>query len=136
MRTNLEFQSSAFPALPDEVEEVNPGRYGKALADFLASALSRHGCEVTSVSAEDWGWRIDLRNDAFPLWLGCGNYDEFENGFLCFIEPSAPLIRHWLKRIETSSTVERLATAVESVLRDSGKVTNLRWWTEAETQRG
>jgi hypothetical protein len=136
MRTNLEFQSSAFPALPDEDRQVNPGRYGKALADFLASALPRYGLEITSVSAEDWGWRINLRNDAFPLWLGCGNYDEFENGFLCFIEPSAPFIRHWLKRIETSSTVERLATAVESVLRDSGKVANLRWWTEAETQRG
>lgn len=91
---------------------------------------------VASLSAEDWGWRLNLQNDAFPLWIGCGNYDEFENGFLCFIEPSTPFVRQWLKNISTSDTVELLASALEEVLRQSGKAEDLRWWTEAETERG
>lgn len=135
MRTNVEFQSLAFPAVGEDAG-VNPGRYGKSLADFLSASLPRHGFAVKAVIAEDWGWRIDLRDEDFPLWIGCGNYDDFENGFLCFIEPSRPFVRHWLKRIETSSAIERLATALENILVSSGKVTRLRWWTEAEVQRG
>jgi len=88
------------------------------------------------VFPEDWGWRLDLQNDAFPLWVGCCTYEEYENGFLCFIEPSKPVIRQWLKSIQTSETVERLATALEQVLQQSGKAQDLRWWTEAEAARG
>jgi len=137
MQTHLEFRSTAFPAYPGEEEEINPGRYGKRIAEFLASELPRYGFEVARVGAEDWGWRIDLRHDdAFPLWIGCGNYEEFEDGFLCFIEPSQPFVRQWLKRIPTSETVERLASALEQIVRQSGKSHDLRWWTEAETERG
>ena len=136
MRTNLEFRSTSFPAYPGEAEEINPGRYGKRLAQFLAAELPGSGFEVAGVSAEDWGWRLDLQNDAFPLWIGCGNYDEYEDGFLCFIEPSKPFVRQWLKNTPTSDTVERLATALEQALRQSGKAADLRWWTEAEVERG
>jgi len=131
MRTNLEFRSPAFPAYPGEDEEINPGRHGKRLAQFLAAELPHHGFEVSGVEAEDWGWRLDLQNDGFPLWIGCGNYEEYEDGFLCFIEPSKPFVRQWLKNIPTSETVERLATALEHVLRQSDKAQDLRWWTEA-----
>ena len=136
MRTNLEFRSAAFPAHPGEEEEINPGRYGRRLAEFLANELPSHGFDVAHVGAEDWGWRIELRHDAFPLWIGCGNYEEYEDGFLCFIEPSQPFVRKWLKRIPTFETVERLASALEQVVRQCGKAHDLRWWTEAETERG
>jgi hypothetical protein len=136
MRTNLEFRSDAFPACAGEEEEVNPGRHGKRLVQFLAAELPRHGFNITGVFPEDWGWRLDLQNDAFPLWVGCGNYEEYENGFLCFIEPSKPVVRQWLKSIQTSETVERLATALEQVLQQSDKAQDLRWWTEAEAARG
>jgi hypothetical protein len=33
-------------------------------------------------------------------------------------------------------TVERLATAMERIVQDSGKAHDLRWWTEAEVTRG
>ena len=136
MRTNLEFRSNAFPPYADEDEEVNPGRYGKRLAQFLAAELPRRGFDIAGVCAEDWGWRLDLQNDAFPLWVGCGNYEEFEDGFLCFIEPSKPVVRQWLKSIPTTETVERVAIALEQALLQSGKAQDLRWWTEAEVQRG
>jgi hypothetical protein len=128
MRTHLEFRSSAFPALPGEEEAVNPGRHGRRLADLLAAKLPGHGFEVIRLGCEDWGWRIDLRNDLFPLWIGCGNYEEYEDGFLCFIEPSKPFVRRWLKRVETAGTVESLATALENIVETSGEARDLRWW--------
>jgi hypothetical protein len=136
MRTNLEFSSDAFPPCPDEDETVNLGVFGKRLAEFIAEGLRRRGVEIEKVEAEDWGWRVDVHHEAFPLWIGCANYTELENGFLCFLEPSKPHIRRWLKKIATTETVERLATDLEAVIADSGKVDGLRWWTEAETARG
>jgi len=132
MQTHLEFRSTAFPACPGEEEEINPGRYGKRLADFLVGELPGYDFRIARLNAEDWGWRIDLLHDAFPLWIGCGNYEEHEDGFLCFIEPSRPFVRRWFKRISTSETVERLAGALEEIIRQSGNASDLRWWTEAE----
>ncbi|MGE5491698.1 MAG: hypothetical protein ACM31P_10490 [Actinomycetota bacterium] len=132
MRTHVEFLSNEFPPYENEAEQINPGRYGKRLADFLAESLITHGFKVKSVSAEDWGWMVEIENESFPLWIGCGNYEEFENGFLCFIEPSKPFVRKWFSKIETLPIVERLASALESILQGSGKVSQLRWWSESE----
>jgi hypothetical protein len=128
MRTHVEFRSGAFPPYEGEEEEINPGRYGKRLADFLAASLPAYGFEVCSVDAEDWGWRVELVNKSFPLWIGCGNYEDLENGFLCFIEPSKPFIRKWLSKVSTVNVVESLATAIETSLLRGGEVSDLKWW--------
>jgi hypothetical protein len=136
MRTHLEFRSTEFPAYPDEEEEINPGRFGRRLTEFLVAELPRTGFEIANVNAEDWGWRIDLKHDGFPLWIGCGNYEAYEDGFLCFIEPSKPYVRRLFKRVSTTSSVDRLATSLDSIIRSSDKGLHLRWWTEAEVGGG
>lgn len=135
MRTHLEFVSTAFPPEPDEDELINPGLYGRRLVQFLSDQLPRHGFAVSCVTPEDWGWRIDLENPAFPLWLGCGNYQRHENCFLCFIQPSRPFVRQLLRKIPTTDTVERLAAALQTILEQSGKAQQLRWWSEGERPR-
>jgi hypothetical protein len=132
MRTQIQFQSTSFPPCENEDEQINPGVFGKRLADFLAESLPAQGFKVRCVGAEDWGWMVELENETFPLWIGCAHDEAFENGFQCFIEPSKPFIRKWFKKIDTSSTVERLAAAIESVLLGSGKVSQLRWLPENE----
>ncbi len=132
MRTQIQFHSTSFPPYESEDEQINLGVFGKRLADFLAESLPAQGFKVRCVGAEDWGWMVELENETFPLWIGCANDEGVENGFQCFIEPSKPFIRKWFKKIETSSTVERLAAAIESVLLGSGKVSQLRWLPEDE----
>lgn len=133
MKTQIEFKSSKFPPYPEEAAQVNPGRYGKRLAEFLAAELSKRGFKVEGIRSEDWGWAVDLENEDFPLWVGCGNYEELADGFLCFIEPSKPIIKKGLfLKIDTRPTIERLASALEESLRDGGKVSDIRWWAENE----
>ncbi len=132
MKTQLEFKSEAFPPLPGEEEKINPGRFGKNLADFIAAELPKHGFTVNLVDFEDWGLRIEIENKTFPLWIGCGNYDDEDNGFHCFIEPAKPFIRKWLPKIETTLVVSRLASALESILLNSGKVSDLHWIVDDE----
>lgn len=132
MRTHLEFLSDEFPPYPGEEEEINPGRYGKRLAEFLAEKLPAHGFSVQAIDFEDWGVRIDIANPEYAVWIGCGNYEEYENGFLCFIEPSKPFVRKFFKKLPTAPIVETLAAAIEQILISSGKVMNLRWWSERD----
>src|SRR5687767_14974868 len=132
MRTHLEFASLSFPSYPSEDDEVNSGRFGKRLAEFIAERLPTYGFKPTKVLAEDWGWCVTLENETFSLWIGCGNYEEFEDGFLCFIEPSKPFVRRWFSKVSTVETVERLADALQSILETSGVARRLRWWSEEE----
>jgi hypothetical protein len=78
---------------------------------------------------------VEIENQEFPLWIGCANYDGTENEFQCFIEPSKPFVRKWFSKIETGPIVEKLASVLESVLLQSGQVSNFRWLSYDEAQR-
>ena len=133
MKTQVEFRSDKFPAYKNEEQEINPGRYGKRVAEFLAAGLRSHGFETEELIAEDWwGWVVPIKNDGFKLWIGCGNYEEYPDGFLCFIEPHTPLIRKLFKKIDTQSRVEALQKAMDAVLSESAGIRDKRWWTHEE----
>ena len=135
MRTHVEFRSNKFPSYENDVEGVNwnAGIYGKRLADYLVEKLPQHGIEVARHLAEDWGWYIEIKHDGgFTLSVGCGSYQEYENGFLCFVEPSKPLLRRWFKKIDVSSSINRTASALDSILTGDPEITALRWWEENE----
>ena len=116
--------------MPGEDEQINPGRWGKRLADFLRSELSARGLPGGEPYAEDWGWAVPIENEEFPLWVGCGNLDGEERGFLCFIEPSRPTIRKLFRKIDTRERIEQVATALDQVLGSHPQVTNLQWTSE------
>lgn len=132
MRSHLEFRS---PRLLDATTDDGVPR-GKKVSRLLADRLPEQGFDVQLVEPEGWGWRVQVGNDAFPLWIGCGHYEEYADGHLCFIEPSKPHVRRWLKRIPTSEQVEQLAAALENVVRAEPGTYDIRWWTDAETTRG
>ena len=133
MRTHVEFRSTEFPSLPGEDQLINPGRWGQLLANYLRGELTQRGLPGGSPYVEDWGWAIPLDNEAFPLWVGCGNNEEYPDGFLCFIEPRKPYVRRFLSRIDTTRRVEEVAVALEAALRQRADVRDLRWWENERT---
>ena len=135
MLTHVEFQSAEFPPLETEFEEINPGRYGKRLADFLFEGLKNEGEPVEEPIPEDWGWVIPIENPAFSLWIGVGNYEEYPNGFLCFIEPHKEFVRKLWKKIPTKNRIEELQQRMDRVLGSTEKVHELKWWTHDEFNR-
>lgn len=122
--TEFEFTSAAFPPYDDRVDAVQPGLYGRRLAEFLQRELEARGFRVRCLLAEDWGWVVELHNEAFPLWIGCASDMETPNAFRCFIEPSRSYVwRRW-RRVPTAPAVAPVAEAVAAILADS--VENLR----------
>jgi len=133
MRTHVQFRSDAFPAEAGEAEAVNPGRWGGTLAAFLRGELDRVGLKGGEVHAEDWGWLVPIENEAFPLWIGCGNHEEHPDGFLCFIEPSKPTVRRGLfRKVDTTARVSEVADALDKILASRSDIRDMRWWSDDE----
>ena len=79
---------------------------------------------------------VEIRNDAFPLWIGCGNLDSEPDGFLCFIEPSTPFVRKFLfKKVPTETEVNRVHEALDRLLSNEPSIKNVRWHTREEFGR-
>jgi hypothetical protein len=133
--SHVELRSDLFPPYPGEEEETNPGRHGKRLAEFLVAGLKNANIACEAPVAEGWGWRINVQNDAFPLWIGVGVYEEYPDGFLCFIEPHEATIKKLFKKIDTRGPVEAVQQAMDKALRAEPGIRDVRWATHDEFNR-
>jgi hypothetical protein len=131
MQTYVEFRSDRFPACEGEEEQVNPDLWGKRLAEFLRDSLRSEGFETEDPHPEDWGWTLPIVNDKFRLWIGCGHYQEYPDGFLCFIEPHT-FVRSFLRKVDTRGRVAELQRAPDKVLTETAGIRAKRWWTYEE----
>jgi hypothetical protein len=68
MKTHVEFRSDAFAPYDGDEHEINPGRYGRRVAEFLVLGLKDKGFEPLDPVAEDWGWVVPIKNEGFNLW--------------------------------------------------------------------
>jgi hypothetical protein len=131
MKTHLQFRSVAFPPYDGEEARINPGRWGRRLAEFLKQKLEEAGIPTDEIYFEDWGCVLPIKNREFPLWIGCGNQGDFDDAFLCFIQPNKPTVWRWFRRIDTTAKVARIADAMEQALSGHPEVQELHWWPES-----
>jgi len=132
MKTHVEFRSDKFPPYEGEGDEINPDLWGRRLGEYLKEKLIGYGIETGDLIAEDWGWCLPVKNKTFSMWIGCGHYQEYPNGYLCFVEPSKPTIRRLFKKIDTTVQVGRVVEALGKILESDREITDLRWWDEDE----
>jgi len=132
VKTYVEFRSSAFSAYEEEESVIAPGRFGKRLAEFMAAGLLRLGFECEEPVAEDWGWLIPLRGDVFKCWIGCGNYYQYPDGFLCFIKTATPVASKFFKKGDTLKRIAKLQQAIDSLLAENPEIREIKWWSEED----
>ncbi len=132
METHVAFRSDRFPAYEGEEKQVNPDLWGKRLVEFLREKLPAEGFETEEPFAEDWGWHVDVVNDGFNLWIGCGHCQEYPDGYLCFIEPHTPYVRKLFRKIDTRKRIASLQRALDRVLVEAEGIRAKRWWTHEE----
>lgn len=65
MKTQFEFRSSNFPPYEGEEERINPGLWGRRLAEYLVEKLEEKGIATEKMIAEDWGWYIPVQTKDF-----------------------------------------------------------------------
>lgn len=145
MNTMASFRSRAFPKYPNEdAETVNSNRWGKRLAEFIRDGLPRYGVQTTDIVCVDWGWLVNTKNDAFPLWLGCGPVDDFGGEdaeehsaepldadaaieFAVFVTAEPSFFRRLFKRVDTKPALERTTAALRSLLESSPEISDITW---------
>jgi len=131
MKSQVTFRSKKFPPYNGEEEQINPGLWGKRLAEYLVDKLKPHGIETEEIIAEDWGWYIPIKNEKFRLAICCGHQNGDDDEFLCFTDPATPIIRKLFKRIDATHELSRVVTAMERILSSDPEITNVEW-TEVE----
>ena len=94
------------------------------------------GEHVNELFSEDWGWVVPIENADFALWIGVGNYEEYPDGFLCFIEPHADYVRKLWKKISTRARVEQLQGRMNDVLAAHPDVLGVKWHSHEDFHRG
>lgn len=127
MKTFVEFRSSQFPAYEGEEEEINPGVWGKRLAEYFAARLPAHGVSAHPIIAEDWGWYVPLEIDGVRCALCCGHQDGEDDEFLCFTEPDRPVVSKFLRKVDMTAPLTRLVGAVDAILRADPEIRDIVW---------
>ena len=127
MKTHVEFRSSKFPPYEGEQEQINPGVWGKRLAEYLALELSKKGIPTGEAIAEDWGWYLPVVNEGFPLAICCGHQDGDDDEFLCFTDPSKPLIKKLFRKVDVTPQLARLVDAIREILTSDPEIKDVTW---------
>ena len=128
MKTQVEFRSNKFPPYEGEEEQINPGLWGKRLAEYLALKLTEKGIEAGELVAEDWGWLVPIPNDeGVPMALCVGHQDGDDDQFLCFTEPAKPIVKKFFKKIDATAPLTRLTEAVDQILTTDSEITDIVW---------
>lgn len=127
MRTGTHFEFRANAPL-DHGTDRRPG--GQKLIQMLAEQLSLHGIVVSEPIEEDWGWCIYATSNDVRVMVGCGPYQEYEDGWLAFVEPPKGL-RAWFERGSITAASTKTAAAMRDVIAEDGRFRDLRWWTDS-----
>ena len=127
MKTQVEFRSSKFPPYEGEEEQINPGLWGKRLAEYLVQKLAERGIETEEMVAEDWGWYVPVRNEGFRLALCCGHQNGDDDEFLCFTDPGTPVVKKFFKKIDATLQLTRLTEALQQILASDPEIRELVW---------
>ena len=127
MKTQVEFRSNKFPPYPGEEELINPGLWGKRLAEYLVQKLAERGIQTEGMIAEDWGWYVPVKNEGFKLAICCGHQNGDDDEFLCFTEPSSPTVKKLFKKIDATEQLTHLTEALQQILASDPEIKNLVW---------
>jgi hypothetical protein len=127
MKTQVEFRSSKFPPYEGEEEQINPGLWGKRLAEYLVQKLAERGIETEEIVAEDWGWYVPVRNREFRLALCCGHQNGDDDQFLCFTDPSNPIVKRFFRKIDATPQLARLTDALQKILASDPEIREVVW---------
>ena len=127
MKTQVEFRSNKFPPYEGEEEQINPGLWGKRLAEYLVQKLSEKGIQTEEPIAEDWGWYVPIANEAFRFAICCGHQDGDEDEFLCFTDPATPIVKKLFKKIDATNELTRLTQALQEILSSDPEIRDVVW---------
>ena len=127
MKTQVEFRSSKFPPYEGEEEQINPGLWGKRLAEYLVQKLAEKGIATEEMVAEDWGWYVPVPNEGFRLAICCGHQNGDDDEFVCFTDQSTLIVKKLFEKIDATAQLTRLTEALQQILASDPEIRDIVW---------
>ena len=116
-------QTTAFGILEGEDAATNPGRYGRAFANYVADQFRARGEPVEAVTPEDFGWCVLLAQKPAKKFICCGNRDERTDEWMAFAVVEAGLIGRMFGGVNAAAETNRLSRLLGEVVQGAPGVT-------------
>ncbi len=132
MRNHVRFSSAQFAPRKPEEDQVNSGRYGEELANWLRQKLGESGVSTRELIGreigEDWGWCFLVQDWKDAHWVNCGNVDGSENDWLVWAAPALGCLGLLFRRgrVGTPATLD-LCRRIDAVLRSDPGISGIEW---------
>jgi hypothetical protein len=120
------FESSAFPPIPGEDEETNPGIFGRGLSEWLAEQLRGAGYEVKRLVAEDFGRLVEVAQPGCKLYVVASSTDDTATEWRVFAFSEFGLFAKLMGAPSGAEAVSKLMTALRGILTVSPQIRALR----------
>lgn len=120
------FESSAFPPVPGEDEETNPGIFGRGLSEWLAEELRSAGYEVKRLVAEDFGRLIEVAQPGCKLYVAASSTDDTATEWRVFAFSEFGFLARLRGAPSGAEAVSTLMAALRGILSASSKIRALR----------
>ena len=121
------FSSSRFQVQPGEDAETNPGIYGRALAEWVATRLDGRGVSVLGMRAEDFGRCIVIQRWPFRLWVACASLDGNAGRWQMFIALEQNPIWKLFTRVDPEPDLRQLREQFHAVVAEIPDAKDIEW---------
>ena len=134
LKSYVEFRTELFPPCSENTDEWEGAIWGRTLAEYLDVQLKQRGIPAAGIHSEDWGYVVNFDAPFHEsIWVGCGKYEEYADGYLLMIEPKDPIIKKWFKTdIDLTEQLTQLNYALNEILLQDPQIRDIKWWTAVE----
>lgn len=138
LKMYVDCRSDHFPLTKTELEKWDGQIGGELLAKYLSEQFTNYQLAVSGVHDEDWGYYISFSDEDYEnIFIGCNRYEQDDNLFLIFINPSKPIIKKgFFKSVDISKQLNHVSEILEKILSDKAIFFNVRWWSIEEIEKG
>jgi hypothetical protein len=119
-------RSSRFAIEPGEDDEINPGIFGRAFAQWLATQLPALGWRVKGCIAEDFGRLVEVEDSKFRLFVACANGQDGEDSWQAYTFAEGGGLLGIFAKSDKQRLADRLLGDVERVLRSDPSTRDIR----------
>lgn len=122
MKPDLLIKTNLFPAHENESAEINPGRFGKRLAEFIKDNLTKTEIIVADIYPTDYSYELRLDGYKFKIYVLIGNIDGENDQFLISIEPKKAFVRKLFKKISTEDSINKVYNAIRASISNNPEI--------------
>jgi hypothetical protein len=119
-------RSSRFAIEPGEDEDTNPGIYGRALAQWLATQLPEFGWRVKGCIAEDFGRLVEVEHTKFRLFVACASGHDGADSWQAFTFAEGGGLLGMFAKSDKQQLADRLLGDVERAIRNDSSTLDIR----------